>query len=848
MQAVTGVSVQRQTEGAPGPLDAAAAACSYTAVVFTIGLTMWTTTSAEEAGLDFADLSGFTGDFPLELATKRPVAGVGDEAWSALLSGGGTQHALLVRQGDLRLLLLGGSPDGDSTDQLAQLADRVLERFAQNPPPPDPTPTAASLAPPVPRYQFGNGRALFVDPNGKTASLNAVVGTKITGRRVFFNGNVPDELDLRALSVVDVAGTTTAVLQFSAPLTVRTTYDGTAVEHRILLVLRPPNGGEAVGVAIAPDGSGQALSDPLGAAIVTGRAAVLFSGTWAVLDIPASLGVAADWTVQAVVRLDAPGGFPYGRTVTGWQLTTVPVTVGSLTGASGMTLPSAGANVPTLPSAAALGDDRSTMFAPVALPASMTAQSIVLDTSGGHRRLLVAFAAPPMAGGAFPGTTDARANVTIGLAPTGPLAPNAPVELIWTVPTPSAPSPTAVVRSQDGRVVGVVPVTVSGSVARFDLDAYTPPKPSAPPSTTSVDAVGRPHGVLGIDTIRFREEVLLGADGCICPAGQPLTDTTKLERDLLEIQLAGPAIAITRHSTGATAVGAIDARTGQFVASNPTEFWSGTLTTLGGMIGRHAQLAPARASGLAFTGDAGNPFDFLNPLGPINDRANRPGAPSASPNDPCWKIINQTVYIGQGRMLVFQGGVPRTILPPTELGFDQNKFATTWDYQQWLNGQQWPDGGCNQSAGFTKAPVATGLAVRTSRPTIGAALAAAPATVPPVAVLGDLTDTWSLNLSVTLTADITGNVLARQATPSIQLKLLGLGPIAAATTTPGTPASPGTTAAGAGPSAPPVKPAGQTHHTSRTAPVLIVVALALVALVAATIISRRRRRHPRNDV
>ena len=847
---VTGVTVQRRTDGAPGPQDAAAAACTYAGVgaELSVSMTIWTKTSADEAGLDFGDLAGFTGDYPVDLSAKTPAAGVGDEAWYAPQSDGGLERALLARHGEVRLLLLGAGPSVDATDGLGRIASRILAHLDDNPPPPDPLPVAGSLKPIVPRYQFGNGRALFVDPNGTTASLRALVGTKITGRRVFFNGDVPDELDLRALSVVDVAGTTTAVLQFASPLTTRTTFSDAPVEHRIMVVLRSPTG-DTLGVAIGPDGKGVALRDPLGTATATGPAAVLFSGNWAVLDIPASFGVTSDWSVQAVVRIDAPGGFPYGRTLTGWQLTTVPVTVGSLRGdkASVISLPADGASVPVLPSAAALGDDRSTTLAPIAIPAQMAARSVALDTAGGHRRLVVTFAAPPVGGGTFAGTNDPRVSITINLAPTGPLSPGAPVELIWTLPAAGKTADPATVRGQAGGSLGVVPVTVSGETARFDLDAYAPNAPSTPATTTTVPSA-QPHGTLGVDTIRFREEVLLGADGCICPDGQPAPTATASERDVLEIQLAGPALTITRHSNGSTAVGAIDSRTGQFVASNATEHWSGTLTTNGGMIGRYAHLVTsAQGNGLAFQAtDPSNPFGFLNPLNGINNQANRPGGGTpASPNDPCWKIINQTVYIGRGRMLVFQGGVPRTILPPTALGFDQNAFASTWDYQQWLNSQRWPDGGCNQSASTTTGQRNGTLLA--DRPAANPAVAASPilaATNPgPLPGLTDLTDTWSLSLDLAISDSTTGNVLARQTTPSVQLRLLGA---LAPTTSTTSGSTPTTSTAGSQPATTVAASTTSTSHGSSSSTgwvvAIVVLVLAVVGAAFVTVRTRRRRR------
>ena len=838
-----------------GPEGSEAATCAYRSdggnTQYSLQLLVYTAASTAGAGVDFAVDDNFLGDQPFDTGQATDVPNVGDSARFGQPVGGSDQTGVLVaKSGEVRIVLTVTGQDGQAL--ATAVATRLFQLLASSPPPPDLPPAPNSLTVPAAPYQFGDGRSLPVTDisTNPTAVLTEISGDTVTGRNVYFNGYVPPEMDLRDFAISNVGEDRMAVLQFAAPLAMRTSWNGSPVQHRIEVVLRPPAGDGAHAVEIGPDGTGSIIADPDGSRSPAGAAAVLLTGNWATLIIPKSLGIGADWTAQAVVRIDLTPP-PEASSVTGWELVTSPVTIGSLTGeqASQITMPE-----PVVIAGFTRGTG--TQVRDLYRQNDVSSPKVVgvtLDASSGHRQITVTFDRPPSLDGLGDANTLGTFQIELRLAPPGALGAGPPITVRWgltrnatgAVDTPD----TASFTGQDGAFGGTLPVTLDGATLHIDLgdaaSAAAAPSPTSTVPSTATTPTSRPTIELGGATRRFRLNVDLTPDQCLCQAGVPADfDPSSITHESVEVVVSGTAIALTRQSTGTTAVGAVDPETGAFEASNDTEFWSGRLD--GGLDGSYARLAgpasslrglaarPARAEGGGWTG-------FLNDVAKEATR-NPGGSPApALPDQPCGPMETYQIYAGNGVYITIKRPPPFALPDPNQ-GFDQNNYDSNYDFGRSLSGR-WPPPGCSGASGLR-------------RDTLQSHRADDPAVSDQRLTLGDFAGNWVVGVSSRLDiAKSSALVTAVQFSPDVRAdQLTTFSPVESST--PATTAPTSSTAPTAvNQSTPPatLEPvaaptgtatvAGSTSKSSSSSTGVIVVIIVVIAAAAgaAIVITRRKR-------
>ena len=864
-----------------GPEGFEAASCAYLGPFSALGqlsidVRAFTRASVEGAGSDYSVDGAFVGDFPIDPASAVDVV-LGDRAQFGHEVGTDQISELTVRDGDVRLIVgVAGDPTGGQATAIAAAA-AMLQILTTTPPPPDPVLADGSLSPAVSSYVFGDGREFDVRARvgaNRNAVLAELDGPVTSGRSVYFNGDVPPELDLRRYALSSHGADRIAVLEFAGPLGVRTTWNDVPIAQRIEVIFTPPAGGTAVGVAIEPDGSGAVVTDPGGAASISGVAPVLITGNWAALVIPGSLGVGADWSVTATVRMESATPLSTGSDRTGWALETVPVSVGALTGEAGSSVVVGNASIlDGLAAGSPSGAGALVIPSPLPTP---TITSVSFDATGGHRTLSVTFDRPltVLPAGVDPASIGLL--VRLELAPPGALSSAPPLSIGWNLMTDASGAdvvPASASVSSSGGIVASVPLTASGSVVTIELDRSTPVASTPPPPTTASPDTTVPAGVptlmLGGPTQKLRLNVVLSADQCLCPTGAPEGyDPTGLVRDSVSVIVSGAAIAITRQSTGSTAVGAVDPATGDFEASNATEFWSGTLDS--GLIGEYAVVGPApAAAGLRITTavarrSGGGWGSVLDPLNDAANAASGGGAPAApGPQviaSPCGPTVTYRLYGAGGQYIKTTTEPPGFYLP--DQSFNQNDYASNYDFGSAVSGR-WPPPGCGGGLGIrATAGASEGLPVIRSEPSPMAPSEQTEA-LPPT--LADVSGNWTLR-ATTFIEQSTGGVLLDQSQFSATIRLDRLttfSPVGApntATTAPGdspptastdtastavTASAPSTAASATVSPDASSSPARSSSDSDggRTGVVIIVLAVVVVAGIGVAAMKRRRRPH-----
>ncbi len=878
-----------------GPEGFEAAACSYLGPFsasgqLSVDVRAFTRASVEGSGSDFSVDGAFVGDFPIDPASAVDVA-LGDHAQFGHESGTDQISELTVRAGDIRLIVGVASDPGAEQATATAAAEAMLQILTSTPPAADPVLADGSLSPAASSYVFGDGREFDVHASvgsNRNAVLAELDGAVTSGRNVYFNGDEPSELDLRRYALSTHGADRIAVLEFAGPLGLRTTWDKVPISQRIEVIFTPPGSGTAIAVAIEPDGSGAVVTDPGGAATISAAAPVLITGNWAALVIPGSLGIGADWSVKATVRMESATPLSPGTARTGWALETVPVTVGALTGEAGSSVPVDNASIlkgfaPGSTSAA--GGLVTT--GPLPTP---TITSVAFDARDGQRKLAVTFDRPLkiLPAGVSPASVDLVVNVE--LAPPGGLSSAPPLTIAWNLMTDATGadrvSATASVRDASG-LLATVPLTAAGPVVTIDLAQSTPTTtpPPAPTTTTSPDttvAIRIPTLKLGGRTQKFRLNIVLSADQCLCPTGAPAGyDASGLMRDSLSVIISGDAIALTRKSTGSTAVGALDPATGHFEASNATEFWSGTLDN--GLNGEYAVVGPTSAAPASRTPasvfstrmqspattagtGAGGWSSLLDPLNQAANAASGGGAPGAPGPavvaSPCGPTETYQVYAGGGEYITTTQPPP-FFLP--DQSFNQNNYMSNYDFGSAVSGR-WPPPGCGGGQGIrattgatTALPVARHGRTRiaTSEQTESAPL-----------TLADVAENWTLRATTFIEQSASGAFVDQsQFSATTRLDLLTtFTPIAVPSspttvptgsttvTTNSTATSNGTASTPSAAEPTTTSPSGPSTASTSTAPSSsgsgsgsTVVAIVVIVVAAGTAIaiglSRRRRKH-----
>ena len=876
-----------------GPEGFEAASCAYLGPFsgggqLSIDVRAFTRASVEQAGSDFSVDGAFVGDFPIDPATAIDVA-LGDQAQFGHENGTDQISELTVRAGDVRLIVgVAGDPSGGQATAVAA-ATAMLQILTTTPPPPDPVFADGSLTTAAASYVFGDGREFDVRASvgsDRNAVLAELDGPVTSGRSVYLNGDVPPEFDLRRYALSTHGADRIAVLEFAGPLGLRTRWNNAPISQRIEMIFTPPRGGVPIAVSIEPDGSGAVVTDPGGAATISAAAPVVIMGNWAALVIPGSLGIGADWSVKATVRMESATPLSSnGRT--GWALETVPVPVGALTGEAGPSVSVGNASILSgFTAGSSSAADALITKGPLPTP---TITSVAFGATGGQRKLSVTFDRPLslLPAGVDPASIGLL--VRIELAPPGALSSGRPLHIDWNVMTNAAGAdvvPATAAVSDAGGFIATVPLTASGSVVTIDLAQSTAIAPTQPPTTTSTIVASRtPTLRLGGPTQKFRLNVVLSADQCLCPTGAPAGyNPSELVHDSVSVIISGEAIAITRQSTGSTAVGALDPATGHFEASNATEFWSGTLNK--GLSGEYAVLDPeadaaglsspaSTAAGLLTSGadaitrlDGGEWTPPLEQLIAAMNAASGGRAPAGTgPKvvaSPCGPTVTRLVYF-EGQYQTIPEPDQRFYLPDKR--FDQNNYPTNYDFGRAVSAQ-WPPQGCGGGQGIQS----TASAFAASPTTHSRLLTVAPSaqTKSSPLTLADVAGNWMLRATTFIEQTESGTLVDQsQFSATIRLdRLTTFSPAAASTnsttvptnsttvaptnsTTPtgsvptqATASAPSTTEPTSTSSAASISPSpSSTGSGSGGTVVVIIVVVVVVGIGIAVAMSLRRRPH-----
>jgi len=373
------------------------------------------------------------------------------------------------------------------------------------------------------------------------------------------------------------------------------------VRYTVDLILQPPGGGPAT-VSLRADGT--TVVTRSGAQVATST--TVFVGTRLIMAVPASVGVARDWTVQAVIQL--AGDQPLNSAAGAQKLpatlfvSTEPAVVGVLSGDDG------GAPEP-FASRALLRSLQVGVQAPDTepLPSGARPESMRIEQGAKGLVVVVTMDSPPKPATTVGGRPVNQQELHLSLAPgvqdglgVGRVDVSYPFVLCATSPCASAKTASVVL---DGDYLGSVPVTVSGREVRFDFGGFTvAPQPVPPQATPS------PGEVLGTFTKTFdlaaQDLDMIPLAGAPRDPGEPVT-----------VSVDGTSISIKRASESQAATGSINPFTAYFFASNAQEMWSGWLGTEGWYSKVVSQAAAPAAARLAPAqkADIGSP-QFLDRL------------------------------------------------------------------------------------------------------------------------------------------------------------------------------------------------------------------------------------------
>ena len=391
-----------------------------------------------------------------------------------------------------------------------------------------------------------------------------MVGDTITPNVASFDDS-PPELSLRLFTFVPKAGGGfSAVLRFRTPIVQLRSWRGHVVRQTMTVVVRSPSGA-AQAVQMQPDGTAMNGSFSTGRfqAVAPGKAAM--AGNVVVFDVPASFGASPDWTVQAIVEVQADEPLHRNRPATGYAAGTSIVPIGLLTGEK--TKSSSGLGV--VDATTALTSPTST---PTAAP-GLRPRGVRLEGTGKKLTAVVTLDGSPSK---LSGTDHPHVDVDVAVPGFATL--DHPVRVTW-LPGGAQPATSAQVLI-DSVVVGDVPVKVSGNEVRFELGAATARKDVVVPTTARLDEmqynITLPLGL---------EESVSSVDGM---SGPPLNP------DTAAFVVDGPKVTVTPASTGITAKGFVDS-TGHFVATSDTEMFTGSVDDIGNVFIYRTTVSPASA-------------------------------------------------------------------------------------------------------------------------------------------------------------------------------------------------------------------------------------------------------------
>jgi hypothetical protein len=446
-----------------------------------------------------------------------------------------------------------------------------------------------ATAGPLPVVSPGGG-ALLSDP--------LVIGSDIVGRGalVMVDGAItnqvsnfddtPPELSLRAFTLVrdlDLGGYS-AVLRYFVPIVQLHSWRGIAVRMTQTIILRPPSP-DGTTTTASPGKAVQIQADGTTAVGTwdgqtfrpTGPGNGVIVGNVAVMNIPPSLGVSPDWTVQALVQVVADEPFHNGNPATGYAAGSSIVPAGYLSGEADPT------------ETVTLVDARTTLPAPSAttpavahVPDALRVTAIRLEGTGEDRVLAVDTADNPVnastVGAGF-------ISISFSLGGFSALAPAEVASLLW------LPGSTTDVQIRfPGGGTETVPTTVTPNGVRFALGkgvSAPPPADGTHPSSPPLDLVSGSVVVpLGPD------ENVNSTDGIAAVnsvAHTPSSLIVAVDRGKVRLTEADATVV----------TGFVDSR-GRFVAYNDTENYAGVIDLHANVVVYRTVLAPSApaASGI----------------------------------------------------------------------------------------------------------------------------------------------------------------------------------------------------------------------------------------------------------
>lgn len=415
-----------------------------------------------------------------------------------------------------------------------------------------PTPSAGT----VPLVWPGDGRMLSAPlvVGGSVLGEGSLemVGDTITSNTASFD-QAPAELSLRLFTMdPDPAGGFTATLRFRVPVFVLHSWRGHAVRQTMTVVLTPPSGA-AQAVQLQPDGTALTGTFASGRFSPSAPGQAVIAGDFVEFDIPASFGAAADWTVQAIVMVQANERLHQNRAATGYAAGTSVVPIGMLTSAAGGPARWGVADAVTALTSAATGPAGTQGLRPTAVRVEGTGKDQIAVVTLDGSPLQVAPSDNP--------------HVDLDVAPAGFATLDHPLRITW---LPNGTQPVTSARAAiDTIAVADVPVTVSGNEVRFGLGAFVP--------RSAVAARPTPR----LDMMQYHTTVPIGQDEAV-RAVDGISGASS-SSDTADLVVNGPKVTITLASSHVPARGRIDSD-GHFTAFNATDCFSGSIDAVGNVV------------------------------------------------------------------------------------------------------------------------------------------------------------------------------------------------------------------------------------------------------------------------
>lgn len=379
-----------------------------------------------------------------------------------------------------------------------------------------------------------------------------MVGDTITSNTANFDQS-PPELSLRLFTMVpNKGGGFSAILRFRVPVVVLHSWRGHAVRQTMTVIVTPPSGSaqavqlQADGTAMTGTvGSGRFSPSAPGQAVITGNVVVF--------GIPASLGTAPDWTVQAIVKVQADEPLHPNRPATGYAAGTSIVPIGMLTTAGGGSDKWGVADAVTALTTVSAGGAGTQGLRPTA---------VRVEAAGAARTAVVTLDGSPLQ---VAPADNPHLDLDIARAGFGTL--DHPLRITW-LPNGDQPVTSARV-AIDAIAIGDVPVSVSGNEVRFGLGGFVPRSSVAKPPTPR------------LDTMQYRVTVPIGRDEAVRSAdgisGPPISP------DSADINVSGKNVTVTLASSRAAAQGRIDSA-GRFTAVTDTDCYTGSVDAVGNVV------------------------------------------------------------------------------------------------------------------------------------------------------------------------------------------------------------------------------------------------------------------------